>query len=159
MTLGSAKVKAYRARQRAGLVVLKVAVLEFETLQALLEAGLLTVGEALDRRRVEHAVGRVVVDWARQWQAINSDRLAPKIVNRNGRLVLRSEHPIPAVIADRFPSVLCRSGGLAEHARDDASSAGPTGGLEFSWALGCPNRARAHSQIFFLLPGALIKSS
>jgi hypothetical protein len=78
MTRGSAKVKAYRARQRAGLVVLKVPVLEFETLQALLEAGLLTVGEALDRRRVEHAVGRVVVDWARQWQAINSDRLAPR---------------------------------------------------------------------------------
>jgi hypothetical protein len=139
------------------LVVLKVPVLEFETLQALLEAGLLTVGEALDRRRVEHAVGRVVVDWARQWQAINSDRLAPRSSTAMGG----SSYAASILYRQSSPtaSVLCRSGGLAEHARDDASSAGPTGGLEFSWALGCPNRARAHSQIFFLLPGALIKSS
>jgi hypothetical protein len=68
MTRNSAKVKAYRARQRAGLAVLKVPVPEYDVVQALIETERLSVGGALDRQRVEHAVAEIVVEWVRRWQ-------------------------------------------------------------------------------------------
>jgi hypothetical protein len=66
----AAKVKAYRARQRAGLAVLKVPVPSYDVVQALIESGRLTVAEALDRQRVEHAVAEVVVEWTAPWKKV-----------------------------------------------------------------------------------------
>jgi hypothetical protein len=49
------KVRAYRARQRAGLAVLKVTVPHYDLAHMFIEAGRLTRDEALDRRRIEHS--------------------------------------------------------------------------------------------------------
>lgn len=62
-----AKVRAYRARQRAGLQVLKVTVPQFVVAEFLIASGRLTVAEAIDPRRVERAVAEVVADLAAQW--------------------------------------------------------------------------------------------
>lgn len=66
---GAAKVRAYRQRQRAGLVMLRVPVPQYQVVEYLIATGRLTVGEALDRRQVEHAVAEVVVDLAARWAA------------------------------------------------------------------------------------------
>ena len=51
------------------LAVLKVPVPAYDIVQALIESGRLTVAEALDRQRVEHAIAEVVVEWAVPWGA------------------------------------------------------------------------------------------
>jgi len=65
----AAKVRRYRARQRAGLAVLKVTVPEFAIVEFLIESGRLTVAEAIDRRRVEHAAAEVLAELAARWSA------------------------------------------------------------------------------------------
>jgi hypothetical protein len=63
-----AKVKAYRARQRAGLAVLRVTIPQYEVTEFLIASGRLSEAEALDRRRVENAVAEVVVELAARWR-------------------------------------------------------------------------------------------
>ena len=57
----------YRARQRAGVAVLRVPVPFADVVTALIEAGRLSPAEALDRRRVEVAGGEVFAEWSRRW--------------------------------------------------------------------------------------------
>lgn len=59
----------YKARQRRGLAVFRITALEFETVNALIESGRLTAGDALDRREVERAVAEVVFEWTARWNA------------------------------------------------------------------------------------------
>lgn len=61
-----------RQRQRAGLIVLRVPVPEFDTIAALIEANRLSEAAALDRAQVEKAVGEVLAEWARRWRETNS---------------------------------------------------------------------------------------
>jgi hypothetical protein len=60
-------VRAYRQRQAAGLAVLRVPVVEYDVVQALIEAKRLTVGQALDRTQVEHVVAEILHEWAQRW--------------------------------------------------------------------------------------------
>jgi hypothetical protein len=48
-------------------VILNVPAPEYSLIEALVEAKRLTVAEALDRRRVEHAAGEVLDEWAKRW--------------------------------------------------------------------------------------------
>jgi hypothetical protein len=66
----AAKVKAHRQRQRAGLTVLRVPVLQYETAQYLIDTGRLTVAEALDPSRVAHAIGQIVAELAERWSKV-----------------------------------------------------------------------------------------
>jgi hypothetical protein len=65
---GARKVKNYRARQRAGLAVLKVTVRHYDLVQMLIEAGRMTAEEALDRRRLEHVLAEAVDHWIKRWR-------------------------------------------------------------------------------------------
>jgi hypothetical protein len=60
-------VRAYRQRQRAGLAVFRVTALEYDLVQAMIEAERLSVADALDRRRVEHALAALVAEWSARW--------------------------------------------------------------------------------------------
>lgn len=64
---GARKVAAYRARQRLGLAVLRVPVLQHDLAEALIEAGRLSPGQTLERAAVEHEVAELVHEWARRW--------------------------------------------------------------------------------------------
>jgi hypothetical protein len=57
-----AKVQSYRARQRAGLVCLKVVLPENEVADYMVRTGRLTDNQVLDRQRLECAVGEVITD-------------------------------------------------------------------------------------------------
>jgi hypothetical protein len=61
------RTKRYRARQRAGVAILKVPVPFYELVDALIEARRLTAAEALDRRKVEHAAGQALADLTVRW--------------------------------------------------------------------------------------------
>ena len=67
---GAAKVRAYRARQRQGLAVLRITVPEHAVIAFLVESGRLGAGDALDRRRVEAAAAEAVVELAARWLPI-----------------------------------------------------------------------------------------
>lgn len=69
----AAKVRRYRARQRDGLVVLKIVVPEHAVAGFLIESGRLTDREALDRRRLEAAAGEALADLAGEWTPENSE--------------------------------------------------------------------------------------
>jgi hypothetical protein len=61
------KVRDYRIRKKHGLCVLKITAYEYGLLEYLIESGRLTVADALDRRRVEHAVSEVLAELAARW--------------------------------------------------------------------------------------------
>lgn len=60
-------VRDYRARQRAGLSLLRTPVPHFELVTALIESERLTPAQALDRRQVERAAAEILVEWSRRW--------------------------------------------------------------------------------------------
>lgn len=60
----SSKVKAYRARQRAGVAILKVPIGELEFCNALIEAGVLNPAQCLDRRELEAAAVKVLTEFS-----------------------------------------------------------------------------------------------
>ena len=66
--------RTWRARQRAGVAVLRVPVPSFDVVEALIDAERMTVAQALDRRLVEHAAGQVLAEWAARWLARTGDR-------------------------------------------------------------------------------------
>ena len=57
-----------RKRRRSGLLVLKVEVPEVDTIEALLDSHRLGEAAALDKARVEEAIGQLLADWARRWR-------------------------------------------------------------------------------------------
>jgi hypothetical protein len=63
----AANVRRWRARQRAGLIVLKVPALEYDLVQAMIESERLTPAAALDRRKVEQAAASILMEWAERW--------------------------------------------------------------------------------------------
>jgi hypothetical protein len=63
-----AAVRAYRRRQRMGLVVLRCTVPEGEIAQFLISSGRLTATETFDRRRVEEECSRALIELALRWQ-------------------------------------------------------------------------------------------
>ena len=54
----------YRQRRRYGLCVLKIPAIEHELANAMIEAGLLTEGQALCRGAIEHVAAELLADWA-----------------------------------------------------------------------------------------------
>jgi hypothetical protein len=66
-SVSSARVARHRARQRVGVAVLPVPIPAYDTVQALIEAGRLSVADALDQRKVAVAIGEVVAKWSRLW--------------------------------------------------------------------------------------------
>ena len=66
---GAARARRARARHRAGLTVYAVAAHEHQLAEALVRAGRLTDGEALERAKVEKELSRLVDDWANRWLA------------------------------------------------------------------------------------------
>ena len=67
-------VAAWRQRRRLGLCVLKVPVVEYDVVQALIEAGRLTPAGALNRLEVEHSVAVILNEWAQHWLANSCTR-------------------------------------------------------------------------------------
>jgi hypothetical protein len=67
-------VRAYRQRQAAGLGVLKVTVIEYDVVQAMIEANRLTVAQALDRAQVERAAAEILMEWSKRWLSNSCNR-------------------------------------------------------------------------------------
>lgn len=61
------RTRRYRARQRAGISILRVPVPDYDLIEAMIEAQRITVAGALDRKQVEHAAGEVLAEWASHW--------------------------------------------------------------------------------------------
>jgi hypothetical protein len=57
-----------RARTRAGLVVFALEANEDAVVAALIESGKLSEAEALDRRKVNAALARMLGEWAAHWR-------------------------------------------------------------------------------------------
>lgn len=70
-SVGAAKVARYRARQRAGLSVLRLIVPQHDCVSYLIETGRITPAEALNRLAVERAASDALVDLVRRWAAEN----------------------------------------------------------------------------------------
>ena len=60
MTSAAARMKSYRARREAGLVVLPVLIDEVETAQMLIAGGMLAPHDAEDRDKIAHALERQI---------------------------------------------------------------------------------------------------
>jgi hypothetical protein len=59
--------RRYRSRQRDGVVCLRVLANEELVAAALIESGLLSEDEALDKAKVEVGVAKVLQEWTRRW--------------------------------------------------------------------------------------------
>ena len=64
----SAKKARYRARQRAGRVVLPVEVPVNALAEAMIACGMLTAAESENRRTLAIACGSVLRQWAKKWR-------------------------------------------------------------------------------------------
>ena len=59
--------REWRRRQACGIKLLTVPVREYDMANAMIEAGLLTVGEALDSAALGRAASDVLSEWTRRW--------------------------------------------------------------------------------------------
>jgi hypothetical protein len=66
-TPAALKKRRYRRRLRDGLVVLRVEVAECELAEAMIAAGRLSPGAAVDRSELEAAAAAVLTEWAARW--------------------------------------------------------------------------------------------
>lgn len=64
--LAAARSRNYRARQRTGAVALRLDV-ALDVIAALIEAGYISEGDALDPKKLAAALGAVLGEWARRW--------------------------------------------------------------------------------------------
>jgi hypothetical protein len=67
VSASAAKQRRYRARRRAGAVVLRGVALPYEVVAALIESGRLDEKSALDRGQVGKAAIAVLSEWAKNW--------------------------------------------------------------------------------------------
>lgn len=63
----SERQRTWRQRRATGLTVLQTPVPHYQVVEALIAAGRLSIADALDKRRVEHAAAEVLVEWAKDW--------------------------------------------------------------------------------------------
>jgi hypothetical protein len=63
------KQRDYRRRQACGLAVLRVPIELHPVLEGLVAANRLSPGECLERTRVEHAIGDLVMEWVSKWRS------------------------------------------------------------------------------------------
>jgi hypothetical protein len=68
----AARLRRYRARQRAGEAVLPLTLPYYEIVEFLLLSKRLSEPEALDRARVEQAFSEAVLDLMRRWRKLTS---------------------------------------------------------------------------------------
>ena len=64
---GALRKRRSRMREQAGLTVYSITVNENATADALIAAGKLTAEQALDRKKVEQALGALVEQWSARW--------------------------------------------------------------------------------------------
>jgi hypothetical protein len=64
------KQRAYRSRQRNGLIVLRVEVPEIALAEALIASNRLCVSDTANRQAVEHQVADILAEWVSRWQAV-----------------------------------------------------------------------------------------
>lgn len=60
--------RRWRRRRACGIAVVKVVIPTYETAEALIAAGRISVADALDRRAVGRALSEVIVDWSQHWR-------------------------------------------------------------------------------------------
>jgi DNA-binding NarL/FixJ family response regulator len=63
----AARRRRYRRRQRAGVIVLNIAVHEQQVAEALVASSRLAADQTADRAQLAKAVGEVISEWAAHW--------------------------------------------------------------------------------------------
>jgi hypothetical protein len=61
------RTRRYRARQRAGVAILRIPVRNYDLITAMIEAQKITDAGSLDREQVERAVGEMLDEWSYRW--------------------------------------------------------------------------------------------